>query len=162
MKQCLVRSQYGMRHSKMITIPGVILILSILSDALKAGDSNSFIEMFFEDAFWRDILAFSWDYRSIRGTTAIRSFFDARAIISGLSVLNVAGDQFRAPILSSPFPDVSWIQFGFDLQISAAKGLGYARLVPTENGKWKAFTLLTTLESLNGVIEKALHFLHQC
>ncbi|OBZ66258.1 putative indole-3-pyruvate monooxygenase YUCCA11 [Grifola frondosa] len=125
-----------------------------LSDTLKASDSNSFTEMFLEDAFWRDILALSWDYRSIRGTTAIRSFFDARAMPSGLSILNVAEDQFRAPILSSPFPDVSWIQFGFDLQTSAGKGLGYARLVPTENGKWKAFTLLTTLESLNGVIEK--------
>ncbi|OBZ71748.1 putative indole-3-pyruvate monooxygenase YUCCA9 [Grifola frondosa] len=107
------------------------------SDALAARESSTFNDL------------------SVQGIAGIRSFFDARATPSGLSISQIAQDSFRAPALRSPFPDLSWVQFGFDIQTSAGKGLGYARLVPTESGNWKAYTLFTSLESLNGVVEKA-------
>ncbi|KAL5513568.1 hypothetical protein ACEPAH_3967 [Sanghuangporus vaninii] len=88
--------------------------------------------------------------KSLHGIDNIRALVDARSEPSGLSVFEIAADSFRAPVLRNPFPDLSWIQFGFDLKTNVGKGLGYARLVPTSDGKWKAYTLSTSLESLNG------------
>ncbi|KAL5492812.1 hypothetical protein ACEPAI_4260 [Sanghuangporus weigelae] len=113
-------------------------------------NSDSLSQLFLDDAVWKDILALTWDYRSVHGIDKIRALVDARSEPSGLSVSEIAADSFRAPVLRSPFPDLSWIQFGFDLKTNVGKGLGYARLVPTSDGKWKAYTLSTSLESLDG------------
>ena len=142
------------------TVPSDVSPGNIASDWLKRlGDtlaqprdkSTSLAELFLDDAVWKDILALTWDYRSLHGLNKINALVDVRTKLSGFSVSEIAVDPLRAPALRSPFPDISWIQFGFDLQTNAGKGQGYARLVPTSDGKWKAYTLCTSLESLNGV-----------
>lgn len=107
--------------------------------------------LFVPDAFWKDTLALTWDYRAIHGVEGISSLLRECTSSSGLTVnaSAIATDPYRAPAFRKPFLDISWIQFGFDLETSVGNGQGYARLVPTSEGIWKAYTLWTSLESLH-------------
>ncbi|EJC99584.1 FAD/NAD-binding domain-containing protein [Fomitiporia mediterranea MF3/22] len=106
--------------------------------------------IFFVDAFWKDILALTWDFRTIRGIDAIQALIRSRALPCKLSVSSISSDAYRKPILAQPFPDLAWIQFGFDIETKDGTGQCYVRLIPSAGGQWKAYTVFTSLETLHG------------
>lgn len=110
--------------------------------------------LFLEDATWKDTLAMTWDYRTIQGIDAISTLLKDRASSSGIAIepSAIATDLFLSPALVTPFPDLSWVQFGFGLKTAVGRGQGFARLVPTSDGAWKGYTIWTSLESLSGFV----------
>ena len=118
--------------------------------ALRANthDSGVVTSLFHELGFWRDILALTWNFRTIRGSDAIKHLLDARLARTGFAALSLAEDSFRAPTLLRPLPDVVFLRFCFEFETNCGRGTAVAFLVPTSGAQWKAWSLLTCLESL--------------
>src|SRR5438270_14075043 len=50
--------------------------LSRFEQALTDGDSASAAELFHDESFWRDLVAFTWNIKTAEGRTGIREMLD--------------------------------------------------------------------------------------
>ena len=128
--------------------------LSAFQASTSNGDIDSLIPLFHEHGFWRDILTLTWDLRTIRGHSSIRRVLDARLAVTGLSAFHLVEDAIRGPTIIKPFPGLVFIRFCFEFETKDGKGIAVAFLVPTSDGTWKAWSLLTQLHSLKAHPEK--------
>ncbi|KAL4071717.1 hypothetical protein J3A83DRAFT_4093359 [Scleroderma citrinum] len=109
---------------------------------------------FHEFGFWKDILALTWNFRTIRGSSTIKQLLDARLALTGLTVLSLAEDSFRAPTLLKPTTDVVFLRLCFEFETNYGRGTAVVFLVPTPKTQWKAWSILTRLGSLKDYPEK--------
>ncbi|KAH8999821.1 FAD/NAD-P-binding domain-containing protein [Lactarius hatsudake] len=122
------------------------------SNHVQVGDVDGILGQLVDDAFWRDILALTWDFRTFYGNEPIQKFLKDRLVISKLSALQLDASSAAA---QNPYPDVVWIQAFFTFSTAVGTGSGILRLVPTPGGEWKAHTIFTNLEGLRGCPELA-------
>jgi hypothetical protein len=122
------------------------------SAALSASDTKSLSALFVSDAFWRDMLALTWDFRTFSGLPSISKFLNDRLAMMHPRFFSLREDAFLG--LQQPFPDVAWVHMMFDFETDAGISSGIARLVPTSDGEWRAHTVFTNLEDLKGFPEK--------
>ena len=120
------------------------------SDCVQRDDVDGIIGQLVDDAFWRDILAFTWDFRTFFSSNHIKRFLLDRLAISKISNLQL---DAKSAALWTPYPDVAWIQAFFTFSTAVGTASGILRLVPTPNGEWKAHSIFTNLEGLHGVSE---------
>ncbi|THU80084.1 FAD/NAD(P)-binding domain-containing protein [Dendrothele bispora CBS 962.96] len=121
----------------------------------QSGDTAGVMKLFHPESTWRDMLALTWDFRTFTGEAKIKEFLDARLGMVKLNEMKVRKDQYLG--LQKPFPDLAWVQFMFDFKVGdVGIGSGIGRLVPTtkEGGGWKAISMYTNLEDLQGFPEK--------
>ncbi|KAF8261173.1 FAD/NAD(P)-binding domain-containing protein [Lactarius quietus] len=117
---------------------------------VQTGNVDGIVGQLVDDAFWRDILSLTWDFRTFYGNQRIQKFLTDRLAISKLSALQLdAGSAAE----QRPYPDVVWIQAFFTFSTAVGTASGILRLVPTPSGEWKAHTIFTTLEGLHGCPE---------
>ncbi|THH13751.1 hypothetical protein EW146_g6505 [Bondarzewia mesenterica] len=136
--------------------------LQNLSSVLLSQHFDQLDDLILPTAIWKDILSLTWDFRSIRTLTSIRTLLSTRAALHNFSVRALTPEEHLQthglfkPVLSHPFPDASpWIQFGFALETSVGRGTGVARLVPAgADGAWLAWTVFTSLDVLKDFPEK--------
>ena len=50
--------------------------LATLSDTLAKGDIAATLELFAEDCYWRDIVAFTWNVKTMEGKAAIAAMLE--------------------------------------------------------------------------------------
>ncbi|WVR05558.1 hypothetical protein IAU60_002577 [Kwoniella sp. DSM 27419] len=119
--------------------------LSQVERAAVTNDHELFASLFVKNGFWRDILAFTNDYRSIRSGNI------AKAAKARFPIVKARDFTFalKEPALEHPFPDVSFLSVHFDFQTETGPAYGIAALV-YEDKQWKAFTLFTLLEGIHG------------
>ncbi|TFK48074.1 FAD/NAD(P)-binding domain-containing protein [Heliocybe sulcata] len=121
----------------------------------QTADADGLLSLLTEDAFWRDLLVMTWDFRIFQSTPAIRSFLNDRLARSKLSSFKLNDATVE---LQRPWHDIAWIQALFSFEADAGRASGVVRLVPipTSDGKltWKAHAVLTNLEELKGFPEK--------
>ena len=115
--------------------------------ALARGDAPAAAALFRPDGHWRDVLAFTWDIRSISGRDAI-----AAAMAPALAALSPAG--FHIPSNRTPPRQVMRagepvIELIFAFETLAGRANGVARLTQT-GSELAAWTVVTTLEELHG------------
>jgi hypothetical protein len=122
------------------------------SAAIVSSNIQAFSSLFIQDAFWRDILALTWDFRTFFGFLAIEKFLSDRLGSTKPTDFKLHDDKFLR--LEQPFPDVVWIIFMFDFKTDTGIASGVARLVPTASGAWKAYSVFTNLEDLKDFPEK--------
>ncbi|KAJ6556762.1 hypothetical protein DFH09DRAFT_1365485 [Mycena vulgaris] len=116
------------------------------STSITAKDIDGLLSILQPDAFWRDILALTWDFRTFNGVDRIRAFANDRLFpVSTMNNFKMR-DFVR---FQMQFADVAWILATFDFTTDVGVGLGIVRLVSTESGEWKAFTIFTNLEELS-------------
>jgi hypothetical protein len=128
--------------------------LSAFEASISNEDLDSLMPLFHEHGFWKDILTLTWDLRTVRGHSSIRRVLDARLAVTGLSAFHLLEDVIRGPTIIKPFPDLVFIRFCFEFETKDGKGIAIAFLVPTPNGTWKAWSLLTRLHSLKAHSER--------
>lgn len=122
---------------------------SQFSSSLESTDFDTTLSLLVDDAFWRDILSLTWDFRTIYGSEKIRKLLHDR----------VAGAKLKAFKLESAdfaqfYPDLAWIQGMFSFEIGDfGVGAGIFRIVPTSTGEWKGHCVYTNLESLKNFPE---------
>ncbi|KAH9970112.1 FAD/NAD(P)-binding domain-containing protein [Lactifluus volemus] len=117
---------------------------------VQTGNVNGILGQLVADAFWRDILALTWDFRTFYGSDRIQQFLLDRLASTKLSTLQL--DETTVAV-QQPYPDIVWIQAFFTFSTAVGTGSGILRLVPTPSGEWKAHTIFTNLESLRGFPE---------
>ncbi|KAG1901989.1 uncharacterized protein F5891DRAFT_1218974 [Suillus fuscotomentosus] len=120
--------------------------LDAFSAAITQSDTTAVVDLFLEDGFWKDVIALTWDFRTFEGRKDIKKLLDARLVATGLNELRL----LQTEPLNGPF----WLRFCFDFTTKHGKGTAVAYLVPLPDSKWKAYSLLTCLNSLTDFPQK--------
>jgi len=132
------------------------LIASWLDDlerAVSQRDAKSLADLFVEDAYWRDMIAFTWDLCWVAGDEVI-----AEAMLEDVDRVDPArwriADAMSAPrSVVRGGSNVTEAFIEFDLSIGG--GTGVVRLVRDErDGRLRCWTLLTRLRSLAGHVSE--------
>lgn len=108
--------------------------------------------------YWRDLLVFTWDFRTFEGTPKIKQFLvDRLGQLKTISKVQL----HDGPQLVKPYPDLAWIQLSFSFETQIGLGTGIVRAVPVSTGPnangnvvWKAHSIFTNLDGLKGFPEK--------
>lgn len=121
--------------------------------AIGLKDVPAIVDLFLGGGFWRDMLALTWDFRTFQGKNAISKFLEDQ-----LCVFDPQADTFSLQQdcieLQRPFEDVAWIQAFFNFDTNVGHVSGVLRLVPLQDGSWKAHVVYTNLEDLKGFAER--------
>lgn len=141
-----------------VNVPGDINVNEVatgwfqaFADCVETGNVDAVVDLFVEGAFWRDILALTWDFRTFEGLPRIRQFLQDRLASSDLRSIKLKDGHLE---LKRPYPDLAWIQGIFEFETNVGLGSGVIRLVPTASGVWKGHCIFTNLENLKGFPEK--------
>jgi putative flavoprotein involved in K+ transport len=111
--------------------------------ALDARDGAAAGALFATESYWRDLVAFTWNLKTVEGTSGVADLVDATAAATDAS-------SFHTTELPDEADGVvtAWIAF----ETGVGRGNGLLRLVQ-EDGEDRAFTLLTALYELKGFEE---------
>ncbi|CAB3731947.1 NAD(P)/FAD-dependent oxidoreductase [Paraburkholderia rhynchosiae] len=116
-------------------------VLESLEAALKRGDSQGVetaVDLFQPDCYWRDLVAFTWNIKTLEGREQIAAMLNAQLGKIKPSKLRLADNE---PATAANGIAQGWITF----ETEAARGSGFIRL--KEGRIW---TLLTTMAELKG------------
>ena len=113
-------------------------LLNALDKALSAGEVERAVDLFQTDCYWRDLVTFTWNIKTMEGKEQVRDMLKARLADTKPSNWKIADgeDASEADGITE-----SWIQFETDI----ARGFGHMRL---KDGR--IWTLLTTMSELKG------------
>lgn len=111
-----------------------------LNSALVAGDAAGAAALFGEECFWRDLIALTWNIRTVEGRDAIATML--KATIPAVHPFN-----FKISEEAREFQD--FVETWFTFETAQARGVGHLRL---KNGT--GFTILTTMTELKGFEER--------
>lgn len=131
---------------------------SQFSQGLETADITAVLSLLLDDAFWRDMLALTWEFRTFIGIGRISQFLtdivkSPHSLGSTFAISKLSLDKGNIA-LQAPYPDLVWIQGIFSFETPVGLGSGVFRLVPTSSGVWKAHVVYTNLEEIKGYPEK--------
>jgi len=111
-----------------------------LDAALAARDAAAAVALFHEDCYWRDLVSFTWNHKTLEGRTAIADMLKS-------TLGDVQPSHWKRDGEATVDGDLTeaWVTF----ETKVARGRGRVRL---KNGK--AWILLTTMVELKGHEEK--------
>ncbi|XRM47511.1 hypothetical protein ABZX51_010482 [Aspergillus tubingensis] len=122
--------------------------LASFSKSLSTGQPDAIQAHFLEkESWWRDFVSFSWDIACHNGSQAISSYLASST--SGFSDPKLDQPGALQPHLAD-LGGMRFIQAGFGFTTKAGKGRGVLRLANVGPDEWKAWTVFTVLERLNG------------
>ncbi len=110
--------------------------LSSFEDALTRGDAAAASELFLEDGYWRDLVAFTWNLKTVEGRDGVRDMLEHT-----LETARPHGFATGEPPAEAEGVTEAWIEF----ETATGRGHGLLRL---KDGR--AWTLLTALRELKG------------
>jgi putative flavoprotein involved in K+ transport len=113
--------------------------LDAFGAALERRDVDAAAAMFDEDSYWRDLVSFTWNLKTVEGRAQIRDMLQATVDATQPSAWQVDGEATEAGGVTE-----AWFTF----ETAVARGRGLLRL--KESGAW---TLLTTMVELKGFEE---------
>lgn len=125
------------------------------NNALEAADFTKIEPLIHHDAWLRDLLSMSWDFRTITGQAEITHYFQDKLEASGLGSIQLRKTGTFLPKLKK-LPHVEWVEAMFDFETKVGVGSGVVRLVD-DSGSWKLFMISFMLQKLKGFGEKT-HF----
>ncbi|WP_194712606.1 NAD(P)/FAD-dependent oxidoreductase [Noviherbaspirillum soli] len=108
--------------------------------ALKSNDPDAAAALFQEDCYWRDLVSFTWNIKTMEGRQQVRDMLAARLADTAPSNWRLEGEPTEADGVVD-----AWLTF----ETGVARGRGHLRL---KDGR--AWTLLTTMTELKGHEEK--------
>ncbi|MBV7327190.1 NAD(P)/FAD-dependent oxidoreductase [Chloroflexi bacterium TSY] len=114
--------------------------LSNFGTALEHGNLSAAAGMFADESYWRDLVTFTWNIKTMEGPDEIKAMLEARAADTQASNWQIEGEANEADGVTD-----AWITF----ETSVSRGEGHIRLM---NGK--CWTLLTAMKELKGYEEK--------
>jgi cation diffusion facilitator CzcD-associated flavoprotein CzcO len=125
--------------------------LSAFTDALKTRDYDRVAGMMHADCYWRDLLTFSWDFRTLQGAVKIKSWLRDTYDAVGVYGFRLEGE----PAFGAVGEYRETVEFFFRFETDVALCRGYARLVGDlrADGTPKIFTILTAMQELKGYPE---------
>ncbi|GAB08242.1 putative oxidoreductase, partial [Gordonia araii NBRC 100433] len=116
--------------------------LARFDEALSAGDATAAADLFAVDGFWRDLVAFTWNLKTLEGREQITDMLAAR-----LADTSPSGWAASEPATET----ADGIAEAFvEFETAAGRGNAHLRLRPDDDGQDQAWTLLTALQELTG------------
>ncbi|QRM53184.1 NAD(P)/FAD-dependent oxidoreductase [Sinorhizobium sp. BG8] len=112
--------------------------LAKLGKALEEGDIDAAVNLFQADCYWRDLVTFTWNIRTMEGQDQIRAMLKEQ--LAAIKPSGFRQDE-KEPASSSDGITDGWFEF----ETEVARGCGHIRL---KNGL--IWTLLTTMTELKG------------
>src|SRR3954451_7054398 len=116
-------------------------LLNALDKALSAGDVERAVDLFQVDCYWRDLVSFTWNIKTMEGRDQVRDMLKARLADTKPSKWKIADSEDATETNGMT---ESWIQF----ETEVARGFGHVRLKGV-----LIWTLLTTMSELKGYEE---------
>ncbi|MEM9784093.1 MAG: NAD(P)/FAD-dependent oxidoreductase [Pseudomonadota bacterium] len=113
-------------------------VLTTLGDALAAGDIDTAMGLFADDSYWRDLVSFTWNIKTVEGKPQIRDMLVAQ--LDAVRPTAWSLDDAEA-VTEDGGITTAWFRF----ETAVARGYGLMRL---KDGK--IWTLLTTMAELKG------------
>lgn len=113
-------------------------VLESLEAALKRGDTQAAVNLFQPECYWRDLVAFTWNIKTLEGREQIAAMLDAQVDAIKPSKLRLAENETAT---QADGIAQGWITF----ETGVARGSGFIRL---KDGL--IWTLLTTMAELKG------------
>lgn len=110
--------------------------LKKFADAMAGGDAAAAANLFAEESYWRDLVIFTWNIKTMEGRDSIRAMLDARLGEVKPGGWNLDGEANEADGVID-----AWVNF----DTAVACGRGHLRL---RDGQ--CWTLLTTMVELKG------------
>ncbi len=114
--------------------------LSNFGAALEQADIAAAVAMFEADSYWRDLVSFTWNIKTLEGQDDIKAMLEARMAEVQPSQWQIEGEATAADGVTE-----AWLTF----ETAVARGKGHIRLKED-----KCWTLLTTMVALKGFEEK--------
>ncbi|MGW8813052.1 flavin-containing monooxygenase [Gordonia terrae] len=117
-------------------------------------DPASFSRLFVEDGYWKDILAFTGQYRTLKRRSDIQRAFDESAPQVLPRGFRTSAGRAQPRLVRRSGRSV--IEAYFDFDTSVGRATGFVRLLHDEAAPFepKIWILLTTLQELRGYEEK--------
>lgn len=109
---------------------------------------NSLERLFIEGGWWKDILALSWNFRTLHGLSSIKAFLEGNHQHNAPFHFNIIEEGKLAPRVKDVRPPTTTIQAVFEFENSVGHGRGVVQLVKTDAGAWKAWMAFMRLEGL--------------
>ncbi len=123
--------------------------LAEFSTALAARDVARVTGMFATDSFWRDLISFTWNIKTVEGPEQIADMLHSR-----LDDTDPRGFRTSEP----PTADGDVLSAFIEFETATGRGVGHLRLRPdADTGEDTAWTLLTSLQELKGYEERTGH-----
>ncbi|RVH88505.1 NAD(P)/FAD-dependent oxidoreductase [Sinorhizobium meliloti] len=113
-------------------------VLGKLGKALEQGDIDATVNLFQADCYWRDLVAFTWNLKTMEGQDQIRDMLTTQ--LAAIKPARLRQDE-KEPASASDGVTEGWFEF----ESEVARGHGHIRL---RNGL--IWTLLTTMTELKG------------
>ena len=114
--------------------------LETFAQALESGDTDAVKSLFAKECYWRDLVSFTWNIKTMEGRDAIADMVSATLGDVNPRNWKIDGEPTEGGGITE-----AWITFETD----AVHGRGHLRL--NDDGCW---TLLTTAQELKGFEEK--------
>ncbi len=129
--------------------------VSSFNNVLKGGDFAGLEKIFLRESYWRDQLCLSWNYHTFKGTEKMVAFLKKAPKGVRLQAVDIdTSSKLRAPSVSAVdfSGKVKGVQSFLTVETDVGRGRGLVRLLQDQEdgGKWKAFTLFTTMHELKG------------
>jgi len=136
----------------MSVAPGIIAVnwLNEFAAHLAVGNVEGVTSCFREDGWLRDLLIFTWNNRTLHGTSNITEYLRDTLKPGSFSEFKVDHRPFMAPEKGHITPTLSGVSCGFTFETPIAHGQGFVRLVDDGAGRWKALTVLMSMEDIRG------------
>jgi putative flavoprotein involved in K+ transport len=127
--------------------------LAEFEQALAASNDASLEAFFRPDAHWRDLLALTWQVKTISGARKILDALKLHGAGAGAAGFEI--DRQRTPPRRVTRAGTNAIEAIFRFETPRVRAHGVLRLIPENTGSevYKAWTLLTTLDEIKGFEE---------
>jgi len=140
--------------ARAVSIPaGVQNWLAQFERALAEPDDAPLRALFHSDSYWRDLLALTWQIRTVNCADAILRDLREHARRAGVTGFRI--DPDRTPPRAVTRAGIRAIEAIFKFETGQGRGSGVLRLIADagDGDKLKAWTLLTALDELKGFEE---------
>ena len=115
--------------------------LSTFDELLQAGRTDAVAELFNEECYWRDLVSFTWNIKTVESPQAVKDMLDAQLASIKPRNFTLAENE---EVTEADGVTEAW----FNFETEAGRGYGLVRL---KDGK--VWTLLTTMQELKGFEE---------
>ncbi|WP_461666347.1 NAD(P)-binding domain-containing protein [Gordonia sputi] len=120
--------------------------LADFESALRSRDIAAVTAMFANDCYWRDLVAFTWNLKTVEGREQLADMLTAR-------LDDTAPESFSAT--ETPSEDDGVVTAFLEFETATGRGEGLLRLrQAADDDRDEAWTLLTTLQELKGHEER--------
>ncbi|MGD9527518.1 MAG: NAD(P)-binding domain-containing protein [Dehalococcoidia bacterium] len=122
------------------------------ADVVRSADVEGIGALLVADSWWRDLLALRWEFCTLHGVGQITDALRRSLTEHPLTDIRVHTEVAARP---AEFGDRVWVEGFFDFRTPLGTGRGVVRLVEDPDGRWRAWTVFTALQELDG-LERSL------